>query len=325
MPDCKMTYPSYTAAIRTLGKSGDAFVALIHSLEAQTVPPSAIHVYIAEGYERPKQVSGEKYFTCPRGLATQRALPFKEITTDYILFLDDDLTLASDAVKMLFDGLMEHDGDCIAPNIYPNHHWSFKQKLVQGIFYHTLPLFGGKYAFKIRRSSYYSYCNHPDKVMISQSCAGACMLMKTQAYRNMHYQDEVWLDKVPFASGQDQLFAYKLFRSGYNLLIHYNVEIQHLDAQTGHIRDEVKADYGKRFVRYLIWLRTIKEPDTFFRRILDICAFYGVWCWQLLLSLISFVKGNRSETRNIASALVDARRFSKSNEFSSIPKWKVSR
>ena len=325
MPDCKMEYPSYIAAIRTLGKSGDAFVALIHSLEAQKVPPEAIYVYIAEGYERPEQVSREKYFTCPKGLATQRALPFEEITTDYILFLDDDLTLASDAVKMLFDGLLGHDGDCISPNIYPNHRWSFKQKFVQGIFYHTFPLFGGKYAVKIRRSSYYSYCNHPDEVMISQSCAGACLLMKTRVYHNMHYQDEAWLDKVPFASGQDQLFAYKIYRSGYKLLVHYNVKIEHLDAQTGHVKDEAKADYGKRYVRYLIWLRTIKEPDSLFLGLLDICAFYSVWIWQLLLSIISFIKGNRWKTRNIVSALMDARRFSKSEDFTSIPKWTVCR
>lgn len=44
---------SYSVAIRTLGKAGDMFSRLIYSLKSQTIPPSGIYVYIAEGYELP--------------------------------------------------------------------------------------------------------------------------------------------------------------------------------------------------------------------------------------------------------------------------------
>ena len=321
-----MFYPTYTVAIRTLGKAGEAYRTLIQSLEEQEIKPKSINVYLAEGYPQPEQVGSEIYYTCPKGLATQRALPFQEIETEYILFLDDDLYLPPDTVKKLFDGVLSKCGDCISPNIYPNHQWDLKHKLAQGLFYSTWPSLSGRYAFRVRRSSYYSYCVTPQDVMKSQSCAGACLLMKTKVYRQLHYEDEIWLDNVRFASGQDQLFAFKLYRYGYTLLVHYGVSIKHLDAQTGHNKNENEADLNKRFVRYLIWYRTIWQPDNNFGRILDTCAFHLVWFWQFLLSIITIVKGGgTTKTKNIIRALKTAKIFAKSPSFHSLPVWQTVR
>ena len=40
----------YTAVIRTLGKAGEKYRCLLDSLVNQTIKPSRILVYIAEGY-----------------------------------------------------------------------------------------------------------------------------------------------------------------------------------------------------------------------------------------------------------------------------------
>ena len=117
---------SYSVAIRTLGKAGDMFSRLIYSLKSQTIPPSGIYVYIAEGYELPKRVADERYIYCAKGMVHQRALPFNEITTEYILLCDDDIEFKEGAVMKLFDALEEHDGDCVSPNLFPNHTMSLR-------------------------------------------------------------------------------------------------------------------------------------------------------------------------------------------------------
>lgn len=88
-----MDYPEYSVAIRTLGKAGSMFQALIQSLKAQSVPPRKIIVYIAEGYELPGRVADEEYIYCHKGMAHQRSLDYSEIDSEYILLCDDDIFL----------------------------------------------------------------------------------------------------------------------------------------------------------------------------------------------------------------------------------------
>ena len=72
----------YTAVIRTLGKAGDKYQTLLNSLLAQTIAPTDIIVYIAEGYDIPKETVGvEKYVYVKKGLVAQRALSYSEVKT----------------------------------------------------------------------------------------------------------------------------------------------------------------------------------------------------------------------------------------------------
>ena len=82
---------NYTAVIRTLGIAGDKYQTLLDSLNKQTIQPSKILVYIAEGYSIPKETIGkEQYIYVKKGMVAQRALSYTEVETEYILFLDDD-------------------------------------------------------------------------------------------------------------------------------------------------------------------------------------------------------------------------------------------
>lgn len=57
----------YTAVIRTLGKAGEKYRCLLDSLVNQTIKPSRILVYIAEGYAIPKETIGwEEYIYVKR-------------------------------------------------------------------------------------------------------------------------------------------------------------------------------------------------------------------------------------------------------------------
>lgn len=318
-------YPSYSVAIRTLGKAGQMFERLIKSLKAQLVPPKDIFVYIAEGYTLPERVADEKYIYCAKGMVHQRALTFDEITTEYILLCDDDIEFKNNSVLKLFEALREHRGDCVSPNMYPNHMMGLRDKVVHAILYGEFPdLLRNKYAFRIRRNGYYTYSSRPDEVMLTQSCAGACMLLKKQTLLQIRFWEEIWMDYFKYAIGDDQMFAYKLFRTGHQVLIHYNAGVIHLDAQSGHLRDPEKTDLDEKCLRYLIWYRSIYQPAKGFERIRAILSYYSRWTIWLGLSMISLIKGKSFRFTNCFSSLKKAKSFIASEEFSRIPEWEVT-
>ena len=314
---------AYSVAIRTLGKSGVAYETLIRCLKKQTIQPVKIVVYIAEGYSLPDRVADEVYVSCKKGMAHQRALPYDEISTEYILLCDDDVYFAEDAVEKLFSAMQENHADCISPNVFPNHDMRFRMKLLKAMLYGELPSCSRRLAFRIRYSSNYSYCNKPRTVMESQSCAGPCMLVKKSVNNSLSYTDELWLDQFPYTSGQDQIFAYKLYRYGYKLMIHYDAGVFHLDTKTGHIKDQKQADFNKRKIRYIEWYRSVYEPASSLRKCIALLAFYGYWLWLFCLALMSFVvRGNKYKVLN---SLSEARQYVNSEAYVSIPKWQVVR
>lgn len=317
----------YSVAIRTLGKSGIAYETLINCLKSQTILPQKIVVYLAEGYTPPKTVADEVIVYCKKGMAHQRAMKFDEIESEYILLCDDDVYFAEDSVEKLYRALDEQGADCISANVFPNHVMRFTQKIVKAMLYGELPTFSKRFAFSIRKNSNYSYCNYPKEVMDSQSCAGPCILVKKSVNNNLRYEDELWMDEFPYTSGQDQIFAYKLYRYGYKLCIHYSAGVIHLDTRTGHIKDEVKTDFNKRKIGYIEWYRSIYEPSpNNIQKAIALFSYYSFWFWLMSLAIISFVIGrNKFKVKNSIKALSEAREYVKSVEYANIPKWNVVR
>lgn len=89
-----MHYPQqgYCAAIRTLGKAGDKYQTLLDSLKNQTIPPKKIIVYLAEGYDKPKETIGsEEVVYVKKGMVVQRALQYSEVDTEWMLLPDDSV------------------------------------------------------------------------------------------------------------------------------------------------------------------------------------------------------------------------------------------
>ena len=100
------TMIDYTVVIRTLGTAGNYYQRTLNSLLEQTIKPKDIIVYIAEGYDIPKETIGiEGYVYVKKGMVAQRALPYNEVETEYMLFLDDDVYLPPNAVETLYNEL----------------------------------------------------------------------------------------------------------------------------------------------------------------------------------------------------------------------------
>lgn len=223
----------YSVAIRTLGKAGEYYQRTLDSIVSQTVKPEAVVVYIAEGYDLPKETAGiERYVYVPKGMVAQRALPYDEIDSEWILFLDDDVFLPPNAVETLFRELEKNGGDVISPATFANHKASLKQKVIRTLTGREVPrLFDDGWSYKVLRTAGFSYNNNPRRAVYkTRTGAGPCFLCKKKDFLEIHYEEELWLDETPYAIPDDQVMFYKMYLSGLELLTSFDSGIIHLDA-----------------------------------------------------------------------------------------------
>lgn len=315
---------TYSVAIRTLGTAGEKYLKELQSVDKQTIQPEHIFVYIPHGYDLPKETIGkEEYIRCDKGMITQRSLPFDEITSDYILFLDDDIYLPEDCVEKLFAGIEEYGADAISADAYSNHQESWGQKL-KFIAGGTYPHFKQDLAFHIRRCGHYSYNNNPRKTVLpSESASFALCLIKKEVYKAIHFEDERWMEGFRYCQGDDQLFYYKLFLYGYKLLVHYDTGMIHLDAGAGHINNPEERNRVYSVLRYIMWYRTMIDiKQSVKNRCYNSLCFYASLISKTPLSIFYALTQRRFYfISNIARGVIDGRRFLRTDAYKLMPKF----
>lgn len=311
---------SYTAAIRTLGKAGEKYQRLLNSLMSQTFPPQAIHVYIAKGFPVPKETVGvERYIYVDKGMTAQRALRYEDVTTEYILCLDDDLEFPPDTVETMFKHLKSHSADVISPDIFPNHLRSSHSELMMTIAGRMRPRFrDNHWGYKVMPTAGYSYNKYPRKdVYVSQTNAGACFLCKKEDFLKINFEDELWLDKMQYPLGEDQTMYYKMYCSGIKVLTWYNHQFIHLDAGNNMTREkERKRLYGDVFYKLVFWHRFLYMPQkSVLKNLYNVLAII----YYILFTLsISFVKFDFDVLKSKLNAVKDAWSFIDSEEYKSL-------
>jgi GT2 family glycosyltransferase len=278
---------NYCVAIRTLGTAGEKYQTLLDSLNAQTIPAKKILVYIAEGYELPKETIGiEEYVQCPKGMIAQRSLPFDGVDTEYVLFCDDDLYLPPDFVERMYQGLMSLKGDCIAANVYNEEQMSFIGKL--GIFLHSFitPHHNDGCNIHIKRNASYSYNQSPKSDYLrTESAPGASFLCKLSAYKSIHFENERWLDKMSYAAGDDQLFFYKMHLMGFKVGMYRNSGVVHLDAQAGQRPTKANKMYLQKKNLFIMWYRTIYNIRS--KNSFEKCRCISAFAWRCLFGVFT--------------------------------------
>lgn len=311
---------TYSIAIRTLGTAGDKYLEELRSITRQTIQPEKVVVYIAEGYERPKeQIGHEEYVWVKKGMVAQRALQYQEISSDCILLLDDDVRLAPDSAEKLLRAMEENHADCVGADTFRNQDMSIKAKIYAAVTNLVYPRPDDGWAFKIRRNGSFSYNNHPKAGYYpSESCAGPCSLWKKDAFLRTHLEDELWTERLGFWYGEDVLLFYKLHINGGKLGILYNSGVENLDGQSasGAYQNNIQKFYTRSKASTIIWYRTIwqVQPSTW-----KIIAFALKQIWLFIINCIAvipmrdlkipilFIKGIR-----------DAYRFCHSNRYKTI-------
>ena len=313
---------SYTAVIRTLGKAGEKYQVLLDSLANQSIQPQKILVYIAEGFEKPKETIGrEQYVYVRKGMVAQRALPYYEVDTEYILFLDDDVYLPEKSVEQMFQYLFENNADIISPDVFHNSERSFLSKLAMSISGRMIDRKDdGKWGYKVMSNSGYSYNSNPKPgVYLSQTNAGPCFLCSKDTFMNIHYEEELWLDRLGYALGEDQVMFYKMYCKGFKQLTWFHSGIVHLDAGST-LRNKEKEEsviYADFRFKAIFWHRFIYLPEKS-----TIKRFWYVMTISYTLGftiLISLLKLRTDILRLKLKAIKEAVSFIKSEEYSYMP------
>lgn len=287
-------FGKYTAVIRTLGTAGDKYIRLLTSLNAQTFRPEEIIVYIAEGYAMPQGTPGnERYVYVKKGMVAQRALEYSEVSTEYILFLDDDLFLETDAVEEMFEALVTSGADVVSPDTFKNSARSTSGKIIMALTGRMCPRKDdGKWAYKVMRNGGYSYNSSPSqKIYLSQTNSGACFICKKDDFLKIHFEDEAWLDGVAYAMGEDQAMFYKMYLDGLKEITLFTDKVVHLDAGTsmnGTERDRMRIYADFRF-KTIFWKRFIygREKSAAWRFI-DIICIGSSFLASLIVSFLKF-------------------------------------
>ncbi|WP_295433995.1 glycosyltransferase family 2 protein [uncultured Prevotella sp.] len=305
----------YTAVIRTLGKGGDYYQKTLDSLILQSIPPSAIIVYIAEGYALPAEtVHREQYVYVKKGMVAQRALQYKKVKTEYILFLDDDVYLPPTGVETLYHELQQYKGDVISPYVFYNHKKSIKEKIRLAVFGREVcRLFGNRWGFKVLSTAGFSYINNPKKAVYeSQTNAGPCFLCRKEDFLNIKYEDELWLDETPYAFPDDQVMFYKMYLNGLKILTSYDSGIDHLDAgsSTGGVDRTCKVIYSEYRNKLIFWYRFLYSNEkNYLLRLWKIACITYVYGLQSVNAGYKLLRWKREEANAFFRATKDALNF----------------
>lgn len=263
-------------------------------------------------------------------MVAQRALPYNEITTDRILLLDDDVSFQNDTIEKVLNLMKATSADCIAFDTFRNHEMSVVSKLHAAISNFIFPRIKKNWAFKIHCNGSFSYINTPgDGCYQSMSAAGPAAMWKKLSLLKLHFEDELWLDRLGFAYGDDELEFYKLHINGGKLLVTFDKGITNLDGKTASGTYHKSADryYTMAMANIIRWHRMHYKPSSSQGAAFGkLCSYSFKLMWQfgliLLMSITSFdfksplffIKGIRKG--------ID---FIKSEEYRNIPSYILSK
>lgn len=317
----------YSIAIRTLATNVEVLKLELESIALQTQQPDKVVIYIAEGYEKPcLRVGKEEYVWVKKGMVAQRALEYREIDSDVILMLDDDVELAPDSAERMLRALEEHDADCVAADTFKNQEMTFRQKLIAFISNGVYARGDDGWAFKLNRDGGFSFNRNPrNSFCLTETFAGPCWMVKKDVLKSVHLEDELWLDRMGFSYGDDAVESYKLFMNGFKCGVLYDSGVKNLDAKSSssiYHKTERKF-YTRSYGMFATWWRMIYTSRD--KQWLSALLFGLKAWWQLNLHvLLGIVKLNVKIPLNYMKGLKDAWAFVHSDEFKAIPPYVIS-
>ena len=322
---------NYSIAIRTLGTSGEKFVRELESIKRQTVQPEKVIIYIAEGYPRPEYTIGkEEYVWVKKGMMRQRVLRYDEIDSPLIMLLDDDVELEPDSAEKMIEALVKNNLDCLAAVTFRNYKIPVAKKFYIALTNMIFPHWSDIWSVIIHSNGSFSYNNHPVKdVYLSQSASGPAALWRKQVFLNLRLEDELWLDNLRFAFGEDVLMFNKLYKNGFRLGAHYSCGIRHLNAQSSSraFKGNEQRFHTRSMASFLIWYRTCYNLDSlpWWRKVWAVISYVIKFLWLFFIHLVSSVHFRSFRVvSNYVLGVIDGLKMIKTEEFKQIPNFILS-
>ena len=171
--------------------------------------------------------------------------------------------------------------------------------------------FDKTWGYKIMRTGGYSYNKYPrEEAYVSQTNAGACFLCRKEDFLKICFQDELWLDNMPYPLGEDQVMYYKMYCCGLKQLTWYNHKFVHLDAGGNMTPEKERMRlYGDIYFKIVFWHRFIRPKA---KNVVGwiwstICIIYYL-CFQVMISAL---KGDKQSLKTKRGAIRQAIEFIK--------------
>lgn len=217
--------------------------------------------------------------------------------------------------------LIDYDADIISPDVFPNAERSFLGKCMMMLSGRMLARKDdGKWGYKVMRNSGYSYNNNPKaKPYWSQTNAGPCFFCRKSDFLRIHFEDELWMDRLKYALGDDQVMYYKMYLSGLRQLTLFHCGIKHLDAGSSMMNEDKERMFIYSDFRFktIFWHRFIYKPDkSFLSRIWSVICLGHALGFTLFISMI---KCNFGILRLKYKAIKEACQFINSEEYKNLP------
>jgi GT2 family glycosyltransferase len=250
-------------------------------------------------------------------MMAQRLLPYEEIESDCLMMLDDDVSLAPDSAERMLKAMEEYGADCVGADTFKNHEMSVKSKIYAALTNLVFPHADARWAFKIHCNGSFSYINRPvNSFYWSQSCAGPAMVWRKSVYQQLRMSDELWLDEMGFAYGDDMLEAYKVYCNGYKLGVLFDSGIKNLSAASASSAFHRSASYfyTRTKAMFCIWWRSCFIPSKL--KLITATAFSLKTVWLLVvMSLAAIVSLKYSILLGYLHGLRDGWRYTHTETF----------
>lgn len=276
----------YSIYIRTLGKGGDKYTALLKSIDSQTIPPKEVVVVLPKGYNPPKEKLGyERFVYSDKGMVKQRLFAIDDVRTPYILLLDDDVEFEPQYVEKMFDTLAKANAQCCIPILEDcARDKSFVKKYLNRFIGNEIakPL-NGDFFMKINRCGGFVLNTKLDinRQYYSQTGHGSNCFAASDVLKEIHFADELWLEKSGYPLPEDQVMFYKIYLCGYKIAVSQDAYFKHLDAAS--------TNDGKRYIKiaqakagnYLVfWYRFIYGKESGFGKVISLLFIVHRIFWE---------------------------------------------
>ena len=315
----------YSVIIRTTGKAGEKYRALLDSIAALEPQPREVIVVLPEGYDLPAERLGwETFYFCPKGMVIQRLHGIAQCKSKYALISDDDIAFGPDFVRKLAEPLETGRYGISAgplPEFFPEPGFG---ALVDALMGSAMPTVFHRDRYNtILKSTGYSYNRHlePGKLYETQSAPWTCFFADVQKLRSIRFEEELWLDKKGYSAHDDTCMFYKAWLRGVTPVIVADAVYRHMDAKTS-TKGNPRVALATGFNRIVFWHRFVFTQAPGFLHAAAACWAVGhryvcswLWCGMGILRRRRTVQDLRQEFRGLRAGLG----YIRSREYRELP------
>ncbi len=321
----------YTVAIRTVGKGGEKYAALLSSIAKLEPQPEEVLVCLPEGGTPPaEQLGCERFIYLPKGMMTQRIYALEEICTEYVLFTDDDIQFERDFVTKLHRAVTEEGYDIAVGEIL-----AFlppacgMKKVIPAVLAAAAPtLFHKNRYVSILRSAgwtYHRFTPTPGLTLPTQSAIGCMFYTSLSAMKRLRFEDELaWAQHGHLAPADDQIMFYKAYRVGLMTGVVTDAHFDHLDAKSATASEESRKNkaFFSAYNRTVFWHRFIYsfEKNVFGKVIAQIAFWYFRTSGKLFARLRNVIRKDvTTYVKEMSAGYKAAFQYIRSDEYAALP------